>query len=53
MLEILLREDQGPCTVNEASCRKWRIAVKSEAQFTRGVCPDGMARIYPEVDTET
>lgn len=29
MLEILLREDEGPCIVNDASCRKWRIATKS------------------------
>jgi len=126
MLGILLREDQGPCIVNEASCRKWRIAAKdgrekvvvwsdassavplagwrswkiglditeleaarakvkilqgllpvcasckkirddkgvwqpfeayiaakSEAQFTHGVCPDCMARLYPEADPET
>jgi PAS domain S-box-containing protein len=125
MLEVLLREDEGPCIVNEASCRKWRIAAKdgqekvvvwseassavplagwrswkiglditaleaarervkilqgllpvcanckkirdergvwqpfesyisakSEAQFTHGVCPDCMARLYPEADSE-
>jgi PAS domain S-box-containing protein len=125
MLEVLLREDAGPCIVNEASCRKWRIAAKdgrekvvvwsetssavplagwrswkiglditeleaarekvkilqgllpicanckkirdergvwqpfetyivakSEAHFTHGVCPDCMARLYPEADTE-
>lgn len=28
MLEILLREDEGPCIVNDADCRKWRIAAK-------------------------
>jgi PAS domain S-box-containing protein len=125
MLEVLLREDVGPCIVNEASCRKWRIAAKdgqekvvvwseasfavplagwrswkiglditeleatrekvkilqgllpicanckkirdenglwqpfetyisakSEAQFTHGICPDCMARLYPEADSE-
>jgi PAS domain S-box-containing protein len=126
MLEVLLREDEGPCIVNATSCRKWRIAAKdgqekvvvwsdassavplagwrswkiglditeletsrekvkilqgllpvcanckkirdengiwqpfeayiaakSEAQFTHGVCPDCMARLYPEADPET
>lgn len=126
LLEILLREDQGPCIVNEASCRKWRIAAKdgrekvvvwseasspaplagwrswkiglditdleaarervkilqgllpvcasckkirdengvwqpfeayiaakSEAQFTHGVCPECMSRLYPADDLPT
>jgi PAS domain S-box-containing protein len=126
MLDVLLREDEGSCIVNETSCRKWRITAKggrekvvvwseassavplagwrswkiglditeleearrkvkvlqgllpvcanckkirdargvwrpfeayiaeqSEARFTHGVCPDCMARLYPEVDTET
>lgn len=28
LLEILLREDEGPCIVNAVNCRKWRIAAK-------------------------
>ena len=40
MLEILLREDEGPC-----------IAAKSEADFTHGVCPDCMTKLYPSDDS--
>jgi PAS domain S-box-containing protein len=123
LLELLLREDEGPCIVNDATCRKWKIAAKdgqekvvvwseestrvplagwrswkiglditeletvrqkikilqgllpicarckkirnekgiwtqleayisdkSEADFTHGICPDCMSRLYPEVD---
>lgn len=126
MLDILLREDEGSCIVNEANCRKWRIAAKdgrekvvvwsgasaavpltgwrswkiglditeletarekvkvlqgllpicssckkirdekgvwrpleayiaekSEADFTHGVCPECMARLYPPEDSPT
>lgn len=126
LLELLLREDEGPCIVNDASCRKWKIAAKdgrekvvvwsqestavpvagwrswkiglditeleavrarikilqgllpicagckkirnaqgswtplevyiaerSEADFTHGICPECMARLYPEVDAES
>jgi PAS domain S-box-containing protein len=123
LLELLLREDEGPCIVNDAACRKWRIATKdgrekvvvwsevstavplagwrswkiglditeletvrakvkilqgllpicasckkirdakgawtqlesyiaeqSEADFTHGICPECMVKLYPEID---
>jgi len=28
LLNLLLREDEGPCIVNDATCRKWKIAAK-------------------------
>jgi PAS domain S-box-containing protein len=123
LMELLLREDEGPCIVNDATCRKWKIEAKdgrekvlvwseesidvplagwrswkiglditeleavrekakilqgllpicasckkirdakgtwtqleayiaeqSEANFTHGICPECMARLYPEID---
>jgi PAS domain S-box-containing protein len=32
MLDILLREDEGPCIVNDATCRKWRITAKDGSE---------------------
>jgi PAS domain S-box-containing protein len=34
LLKLLLREDEGPCIVNDASCRKWRIAAKDGREKT-------------------
>ena len=126
LLELLLREDEGPCIVNDATCRKWKIAAKdgrekvvvwseestavpvagwrswkiglditeleavrarikilqgllpicagckkirnaqgawtpleayiaerSEADFTHGICPECLDRLYPEMGPET
>jgi PAS domain S-box-containing protein len=126
LLKLLLREDEGPCMVNDVSCRKWKIAAKdgrekavlwseestsvpvpgwrswkiglditeleavrekikilqgllpicanckkirnakgvwtpleayiseqSEADFTHGICPECLARLYPDTDSET
>lgn len=123
LMDLLLREDEGPCIVNDVTCRKWKIAAKdgrekvvvwsevstavplagwrswkiglditeletvrekmkilqgllpicasckkirdakgtwtqleayiaeqSEADFTHGICPECMARLYPEID---
>lgn len=126
LLKLLLREDEGPCIVNDATCRKWKIAAKdgrekvvvwseestavpvagwrswkiglditeleavrarikilqgllpicagckkirnaqgawtpleayiaerSEADFTHGICPECLARLYPDMRPET
>lgn len=123
LMELLLREDEGSCIVNDVTCRKWKIAAKdgrqkvvvwseesldvplagwrswkiglditeletvrakvkilqgllpicasckkirdakgawtqleayisekSEADFTHGICPECMARLYPDTD---
>lgn len=125
LMALLLREDEGPCIVNDATCRKWKIetkdglekvvvwseestavpmagwrswkiglditeletvrekvkilqgllpicasckkirdqkgdwtqlesyiAAQSEADFTHGICPECMAKLYPEFDRE-
>jgi PAS domain S-box-containing protein len=125
LLDLLLREDEGLCMVNDATCRKWKIETKdgrekvvawseesstvplsgwrswkiglditeletvrekvkilqgllpicasckkirdaegvwtpletyiaeqSEADFTHGICPACMARLYPEIEPE-
>jgi len=28
LMDLLLRDDEGPCIVNDLSCRKWKIAAK-------------------------
>lgn len=126
LLDLLLREDEGPCIVNDTTCRKWKIAAKdgrekvvvwseespavpvsgwrswkigldvteleavrakikilqgllpicagckkirnaqgvwtpleayiaerSEADFTHGICPECMDRLYPDMGSET